>query len=109
MNNFKNFAQKVAQQAKTANNGAGGAGPQGGGGGIVALLGLGLGAWGLANSMVTVQPGHKGVVYNRIGGINDKIVLREGLNFVIPWFQRAIIYDIRTRPQPIDSISGSKG
>lgn len=47
----------------------------------------------------TVQPGHLGMIYNRFGGLDDKANLREGLNFVIPWFQRPIIYDIRTRPE----------
>ena len=46
-----------------------------------------------------VQPGHLGVIYSRIGGLDNKSNLREGLNFVVPWFQRPIIFDIRTRPQ----------
>lgn len=73
------------------------------------LFGLGAGSYGLYHSMITVQPGHVGIVYNRIGGLDEKSHLREGLNFVIPWFQRAVIYDVRTRPQPIDTQSGSKG
>jgi len=58
--------------------------------------------------MVTVQPGHKGVVYNRIGGLDENHILKEGLNIVVPWFQRPVVFDIRTRPQPIDTTSGSK-
>ena len=54
----------------------------------------------LTNStLATVQPGHLGVVYNRIGGLDDKSNLREGLNLLVPWFQRPVIFDIRTRPQ----------
>lgn len=49
----------------------------------------------------SVQPGHLGMIYSRIGGLDDKSNLKEGLNFVIPWFQRPIIFDIRTRPQVI--------
>ena len=41
------------------------------------------------------------MIYSRIGGLDDKSNLKEGLNFVIPWFQRPIIFDIRTRPQVI--------
>jgi regulator of protease activity HflC (stomatin/prohibitin superfamily) len=48
------------------------------------------------------------MVYNRFGGLKDTSTLKEGLNFVIPWFQRPIIYDIRTRPQLINTQSGSK-
>lgn len=60
-----------------------------------------------------VQPGHLGVVYNRINVGNgagvSNVVMREGLNFVLPWFQRPIIFDVRTRPKLINSTSGSKG
>ena len=56
----------------------------------------------------TVQPGHLGVVYNRVGGLANTSTLKEGLNFVIPWFQRPVVFDIRTRPQLINTQSGSK-
>ena len=46
-----------------------------------------------------VQPGHLGMIYSRIGGLQNASTLREGLNFVVPWFQRSIVFDIRTRPQ----------
>jgi len=82
--------------------------PAGGGGALGGLLALGLGSVGLYNSVVTVQPGHMGVVYNRIGGLADKTTLREGLNFVVPWFQRSVVFDVRTRPQLINTQSGSK-
>jgi len=71
--------------------------------GAVGLVGLST-----YNSLVTVQPGHIGIIYNRIGGLNDTAVCKEGLNFVIPWFQRAIIYNVRTRPEIVNSQSGSK-
>lgn len=83
--------------------------PKGLGAAVSTLIALGLGGYGLSKSMVTVQPGHAALIYNRFGGLDEKTVLREGLNFVIPWFQRAIEFDVRTRPQPIDTQSGSKG
>jgi prohibitin 2 len=108
MNQIKAFGQKFAQAVPKG--GAGGEGaPQGGGGAITSLLLLGLGAYGLSTAIKTVQPGHKGVVYNRFGGINETVVLIEGMNFIVPWFQRAIIYDVRTRAQQVDTHSGSKG
>ena len=106
MNQFKSAAAKFASQIP---KGGAGGGAQGGGGGVVALIGLGLAAYAGYNSLVTIQPGHKGIIYNRIGGLDDKSKLNEGINFVIPWFQRAVVYDVRTRPQPIDTVSGSKG
>ena len=56
----------------------------------------------------TVQPGHRGIVYSRLSGLVDNHTLDEGLNFVVPWFQRVIDYDTRSRPQLIQSQSGSK-
>lgn len=57
----------------------------------------------------SVQPGHRAIIYSRLGGLNEQLTLGEGLNFVIPWLQRVIDYDIRSRPQIIQSMSGSKG
>lgn len=113
MNAFKNIFSKVASKIPSAGQAAAGASAGGGGGGAAAglvttLATLGLGSYGLYHSMVTIQPGHRAVIYNRFSGLDDSLTLGEGLNFVIPWFQRAIVYDLRTRPQPIDTHSGSK-
>jgi hypothetical protein len=35
-------------------------------------------------------------------------VYGEGLNFNIPWFERPVIYDIRTRPVNLQTLTGSK-
>lgn len=75
---------------------------------MVAVGGIGAAAYAVNQSLITVQPGHVGILYNRIGGLHDTQVCREGLNFIIPFFQRAIIYNVRTRPQMINSQSGSK-
>jgi prohibitin 2 len=66
--------------------------------------GLGYGAY---SSIYTVQGGHRAVVFNRISGMKDRIY-GEGLNFNIPWFERPIIYDIRTRPVNLQTLTGSK-
>jgi len=113
MNNLRNaFTKAWSSVPKGGAGGAGGAGPQvpaGAGAGVSVLIALGFGTYAAYHSMVTVQPGHRGIVYNRFGGLDDKHHLKEGLNFVVPWFQRPIVFDIRTRPQPIDTTSGSKG
>jgi len=118
MNSAANAAKAVfsaaAAKAKAAGGGAGGGGGAPGGGGagaalaLLSLLGVGAGGYGLYHSVVTVQPGHMGVIYNRVGGLKDKATLTEGMNFLIPWFQRAVVFDIRTRPQLINTQSGSK-
>ena len=74
----------------------------------VKLLAAGVGAYyGLQNSMFTVDGGHRSIMFNRIGGIQD-YALAEGLHFKLPWFQYPIIYDIRARPRKITSPTGSK-
>jgi len=32
----------------------------------------------------------------------------EGLHFVVPWLQRPILFDVRTRPRAINSVTGTK-
>jgi len=84
-----------------------GKGPKGLGTGAK-LMGVALaGAYGLAQSVFTVEGGHRAVMFNRIGGIQN-YALTEGLHFRIPWFQYPIIYDIRARPRKITSPTGSK-
>jgi len=71
---------------------------------LVAAAGLGYGAY---NSVFTVQGGHRAVMYNRISGMKET-VYGEGLNFNIPWFERPVVYDIRTRPCNLQTLTGSK-
>ena len=35
-------------------------------------------------------------------------VMNEGTHFLIPWLQKAIIYDVRTKPRNISTTTGSK-
>ena len=35
-------------------------------------------------------------------------VFEEGTHFMVPWFERPIIYDVRARPSQITSTSGSR-
>eukprot|EP00088_Acartia_fossae_P024303 TRINITY_DN2526_c0_g1_i5.p1 TRINITY_DN2526_c0_g1~~TRINITY_DN2526_c0_g1_i5.p1 ORF type:complete len:296 (-),score=102.82 TRINITY_DN2526_c0_g1_i5:331-1218(-) len=84
-----------------------GKGPKGLGTGAK-LLGVALaGGYGIYQSIFTVEGGHRAIMFNRIGGIQD-YALTEGLHFRIPWFQYPIIYDIRARPRKITSPTGSK-
>ena len=72
-----------------------------------ALLTAGALSYGAYNSVYTVQGGHRAVVFNRLVGMKAD-VYGEGLNFNIPWFERPIIYDIRTRPCNLQTLTGSK-
>ena len=55
-----------------------------------------------------VDSGHRGVIYNRIGGIQNKVI-PEGTHFLVPWFQRVYRYDIRTQPRTMSSLTGTRG
>ncbi|CAG9331625.1 unnamed protein product [Blepharisma stoltei] len=69
-----------------------------------------LGAVGvfLYNSLFTVDPGHRAIMYNRISGINSNKIYIEGTHFKIVFFDRPIIYDVRTHPRIISSLTGTK-
>ena len=106
MNSVKKAAEQIGKKF-------GGGAPKGAGPALATMIGLGAVGYAGLQSMVTVRPGHRGIIYNRFGmgtpaGIDDAKILREGLNFVVPWFQRAIVFDIQTRPQLINTHSGSK-
>jgi len=81
--------------------------PKGLGLGVKLLAAGAAAAYGLQQSMFTVDGGHRSIMFNRLGGIQE-YSLPEGLHFRIPWFQYPIIYDIRARPRKITSPTGSK-
>jgi len=81
---------------------------KGAGLGIGLLAAAGAGAIGIWSSMFTVEAGHRAIMFNRVGGIDERNIYREGLHFRIPWFQYPIVYDIRARPNQIKSPTGSK-
>jgi len=82
-------------------------GPPGIGIGLKLLGVAGALAYGVTKSLYTVEGGHRAIIFNRIGGVQNDIY-PEGLHIRIPWFQYPIIYDIRSRPRKISSPSGSK-
>ncbi|XP_062190039.1 prohibitin-2, mitochondrial-like [Phragmites australis] len=72
----------------------------------VAVFG-GAAVYAAVNSLYNVEGGHRAIVFNRIQGIKDK-VYPEGTHFMIPLFERPIIYDVRARPNLVESTSGSR-
>ncbi|RAL43572.1 hypothetical protein DM860_012713 [Cuscuta australis] len=83
--------------------------PGGGAASSLVKLGVvaGLGLVGVANSLYNVDGGHRAIVFNRITGIKEQ-VYPEGTHFMIPWFERPTIYDVRARPHLVESTSGSR-
>jgi len=98
------MADKLNDFAKQM--GKGGA-PKGLGLGAKLLAAGAAAAYGLQQSMYTVEGGHRAIIFSRLGGIQDE-VMTEGLHFRVPWFQYPIVYDIRSRPRKITSPTGSK-
>lgn len=70
---------------------------------VPAALGLSL-----ANaSIYDVKGGTRAVIFDRLSGVKDT-VMSEGTHFLIPWLQKSIIYDVRTKPRNISTTTGSK-
>ena len=72
-------------------------------------LGVGLAlAGGVANSaLYNVDGGHRAVMFDRFRGVLPDVT-GEGTHFMIPWVQRPITFDIRSRPKNVPSVTGSK-
>nr|AYN61561.1 prohibitin-2 variant [Homo sapiens] len=57
------------------------AGPRGMGTALKLLLGAGAVAYGVRESVFTVEGGHRAIFFNRIGGVQQDTILAEGLHF----------------------------
>ncbi|KAJ9194729.1 hypothetical protein DTO166G4_341 [Paecilomyces variotii] len=65
------------------------------------------GVWLIQNSMYDVKGGSRAVIFDRMSGVQEKVV-NEGTHFLVPWLQKAIVYDVRTKPRNISTTTGSK-
>lgn len=52
--------------------------------------------------------GHRAVIFDRFKGVRQ-FVIGEGTHFLIPWLQKSIIFDVRTKPRGLGTSTGSKG
>ena len=65
-------------------------------------------AGGVVNSaLCNMDAGHWVVIFDGFGGVQD-IVIEEGTHFLIPWVQKPIISDCRSRPCNVPVNTGSK-
>lgn len=111
------MAKQAAAASASAGGGGGPGGATGGGGprraaeaaarSVAATAGAVALGYGAYQSVYTVQGGHRAVVFNRLQGMKNA-TYGEGLNFNIPWFERPTIFDIRTRPVNLQTLTGSK-
>jgi prohibitin 1 len=58
-------------------------------------------------SIYDVKGGTRAVIFDRLSGVKETVV-NEGTHFLVPWLQRSIIFDVRTRPRNISTTTGSK-
>ena len=70
---------------------------------IPATVGVAL----LQNSIYDVKGGSRAVIFDRVAGVKETVV-NEGTHFLIPWLQKAIVFDVRTKPRIIPTTTGSK-
>jgi len=102
----KVFENALKQAGPHVKKGAGSPPP----GSTRALLTLGVAGFlgfGLYNSLWTVDGGHRGVMFDRIGGVED-FIYGEGMHMRVPWFQRPTTFDIRAKPFSFRSPTGTK-
>ncbi len=61
-------------------------------------LGVGLAVAGgvVQSALFNVDGGHRAVIFDRFAGVKQQVV-GEGTHFMIPWVQKPIIFDIRSR------------
>ncbi|CAM6098171.1 unnamed protein product [Calypogeia fissa] len=68
---------------------------------------LGLGGSLASASLYTVDGGERAVIFDRFRGVLED-TSGEGTHFLVPGLQRPYIFDIRTRPRVITSVTGTK-
>jgi prohibitin 1 len=70
---------------------------------VPAAIGLSL----ASNALYDVKGGNRAVIFDRLSGVREQVV-NEGTHFLVPWLQRAIVFDVRTKPRNIATTTGSK-
>ncbi len=70
-------------------------------------MAFGIGGGLLNSAIFTVDGDHQAVLFDRFRGVLEE-TSGEGTHFIIPWLQKAFMFDIRTRPRSITSVTGTK-
>lgn len=66
------------------------------------------GAFTVSQCIYTVDGGERAVMFDQLRGGVLPIVCGEGTHFLIPLVQRPTIFDVRTKPREIPSVTGTK-
>lgn len=59
------------------------------------------------SSMYDVPGGKRAIIFDRLKGV-EQSVIGEGTHFLIPWLQKAVLFDVRIKPKVITTTTGSK-
>lgn len=59
------------------------------------------------SALYDVEGGKRAVIFDRLKGVQNEVV-GEGTHFLVPWLQKAVVYDVRTKPKTIATTTGSK-
>ncbi|CAF4283816.1 unnamed protein product, partial [Rotaria sordida] len=65
-----------------------------------------IGRIGIGLAIAGVADGHRAVIFDRFQGVKPDVI-EEGTHFMISWLHRPIIFDVRTRPRSVPSITGT--
>ncbi|AET37481.1 prohibitin subunit PHB1 Ecym_1235 [Eremothecium cymbalariae DBVPG len=68
---------------------------------------IGVAIFAAQSCIYDVRGGTRAVIFDRLSGVQQKVV-GEGTHFLIPWLQKAVIYDVRTKPKNIATNTGTK-
>jgi len=71
------------------------------------IVPVAIGATLVQSSLYDVPGGYRAVLFDRFSGVKP-VASGEGTHFLIPWLQRAILYDVRIKPRNISTTTGSK-
>ena len=61
----------------------------------------------VSQAIFDVKGGTRAVIFDRLSGVKENVI-NEGTHFLIPWLQKSIIFDVRTKPRSISTTTGSK-
>jgi len=56
----------------------------------------------------TVDAGHRAIIFDKLSGGVKEEVIGEGMHFYVPFYQKPIIYEIRSTPKTVTSVTGTK-
>ncbi|EER16862.1 Prohibitin-2, putative [Perkinsus marinus ATCC 50983] len=73
----------------------------------VGTVGIGGSVWAFQNCLFNVDAGHRAIKFSRISGLKENLY-SEGTHVMMPWFERPINFDIRSKPRTLVSLTGSK-